>query len=86
MGAHHGALVSKAREIAMLARYREVGLDEATELIETYARVIAAEALAKHTAKAYHEILAKLASATNAPLTSWNLSGNPVAREEVAGS
>jgi hypothetical protein len=70
MGEHYVGLVSEAREIVMLARSRDVSLDEATELIETYARVVAAEALAKHTAKVYDEILAKLASAANAPLTS----------------
>jgi hypothetical protein len=41
MGAHHVGLVSEAQEIAMVARSRDVSLDEATELIETYARVVA---------------------------------------------
>jgi hypothetical protein len=66
-GRASGWLVSEAREVAMVARSRDVSLDEATEIIETYARVVAPEALAKRTIKVYDEILAKLASAANAP-------------------
>lgn len=68
MGAHRVGLVSEPREIAMVARSRDVSLTEATEIIETYASVVAPEALAKRTTKVYDEILAKLASASNAPL------------------
>jgi hypothetical protein len=66
-GAHHVGLVSEAREVAMVARSRDVSLDEATEIIETYARVVAPEALAKRTIKVYDEILAKLASGAPFP-------------------
>jgi hypothetical protein len=64
----------------MLARSREASLDEATELIETHARAVAAEALAKHTAKAYHEILAKLVVTVSLSRTLFRLPNNPAAK------
>jgi hypothetical protein len=77
MAEHHVGLVSDAREIAMLARSSNVSLDEATELIETYARAVAAEALAKNAAKVYDEILAKLAITANTPVTSTCICPSP---------
>jgi len=62
--------MTDARTVAMLARKPSTSLDEATAMIERYARTFAAEAAFKATERVCEKVRRVAVIAMNAPLTS----------------